>query len=62
MRNIISKKQLACPVCGFKRLIDADTSNKSELVPEKEIKSGWTPDYYQKCPCCKNQIGIRKVS
>lgn len=61
MKKINYKKQLKCPVCGFKRLIDANLDNISELVPEKEIKDGWTPDYYQKCPCCKNQIGIKKI-
>ena len=37
MSNIIRQiihKQLRCPVCGFKRLIDADADNVSELVPE----------------------------
>lgn len=56
------KKQLCCPACGFKRLIDADFMIQSELIPEKEIPRGWVPDYYQKCPGCKNQIGIKKVS
>lgn len=61
MEKIIHKKQLKCPVCN-RRLIDAQEDTESELVPEKEIKSGWVPDYFQKCPSCKNQIGIRKVS
>ena len=55
------KKQLPCPVCGFRRLIDADESNESELVPESQIEDGWHPDYFQKCKKCGNQIGIRKV-
>ena len=56
------KKRLSCPVCKFKRLIDADENNHSELRAEKDISNGWTADYYQKCPQCKNQIGIKKVS
>lgn len=55
------RKQLKCPVCGFKRLIDAEESNVSELIPESRMNSGYKPDYFQKCPQCKNQIGIRKL-
>ena len=58
----IHKKKLSCPVCNFNRLIDADESTMSELVPESSIVPGWIPDYYQKCPVCKNQIGIKKLS
>lgn len=57
----MGKKQLKCPSCGH-RLIDAVSSNKSELVAEENMKAGWKPDYFQKCTCCKKQIGIRKVS
>lgn len=56
------KKQLKCPVCGFKRLIDSDANIKSELIAENKMQDGWKPDYYQKCPKCRNQIGIRKIS
>ena len=59
MDNRISLK---CPVCGFRRLIDSSASIKSELKVESDINKGWIADYYQKCPQCKNQIGIRKVS
>lgn len=55
------KKQLACPVCGFKRLVDADQNTKSELCEESQIKPGWRPDYYAKCKKCGKQIGIKKV-
>lgn len=58
----VHKKKLSCPVCNFKRLIDADESTKSELIPESRIEPGWVPDYYQKCPVCKSQIGIKKLS
>ena len=58
----IHKKRLCCPVCNFNRLIDADESTKSELIPESKIEPGWIPDYYQKCPVCKSQIGIKKLS
>lgn len=57
----MKKKKIACPLCGFSRLIDADENVKSELKPESEITDAWHPDYIQKCPQCKNQIGIRKV-
>lgn len=60
--QVKNRKQLPCPICGFKRLIDANSDNKSELMAEKDIEKGWIPDYYQKCPNCKNQIGIKKVS
>lgn len=56
------KKKLSCPVCGFNRLIDADIDNQSELISEDKMPKDWQPDYFQKCPHCKNQIGIRKVS
>lgn len=56
------KKKIPCPVCGFHRLIDAEASNQSELRAEENITLDWKPDYFQKCPRCKNQIGIRKVS
>lgn len=59
LRN--KKKRIQCPVCGFPRLIDADANTESELIPEEEVKEGQEPDYYQKCPQCKKQIGIRKV-
>lgn len=55
------KKQLVCPVCGFKRLVDADQNTKSELCEESQIKPGWRPDYYAKCKKCGKQIGIKKV-
>lgn len=57
-----NRTQLDCPICGFKRLIDSDINTKSELKPEKDIKNGWHADYFQKCPRCKNQIGIKKIS
>lgn len=59
--RIGGKKKLGCPVCGFKRLIDADENNESELIAEEQMPDGWHPDYFQKCPQCKKQIGIRKV-
>ena len=55
------KKQLACPFCGFKRLVDAEQDTKSELCEESQIKPGWKPDYYAKCKKCGRQIGIKKV-
>lgn len=56
------RKNLSCPLCGFRRLIDADENNESELIAEEQMPDGWHPDYFQKCPQCKKQIGIRKVS
>ena len=61
IKMIAHRKALPCPVCGFGRLIDSTSDNKSELVPEKDIKDGWVPDYFQKCPRCKTQIGIKKI-
>lgn len=58
---LFRKKQIPCPVCGFRRLIDAEMDNLSELMPENKMPDGWHPDYFQKCPQCKKQIGIRKV-
>ncbi len=62
MVKIIAKKQLECPVCGFPRLIDAEAHTVSEMIPEDRIRTGWQPDYFQKCRKCGNQIGIKKVS
>lgn len=55
------KKQLACPFCGFKRLVDSEQDTKSELCEESQIKPGWKPDYYAKCKKCGRQIRIKKV-
>ena len=59
---MIIAKSIECPLCGFRRLIDARPDIVSELIPESDMPPGWTPDYIQKCPRCKQQIGIRKVS
>ena len=50
------KKHIACPVCGFRRLVDADEKTKSEVCEESEIKPDWRPDYYAKCKKCGKQI------
>ena len=55
------KRQIACPVCGFKRLVDADEKTKSEVCEESQIRPGWRPDYYAKCKKCGKQIGIKKI-
>ena len=55
------KKQLACPVCGFKRLVDADINTKSELREESMMEPGWKADYFAKCRKCGKQIGIKKI-
>ncbi len=55
------RKQLACPNCGFKRLVDADENTKSELYEESQMRSGWRADYYAKCKKCGKQIGIKKI-
>ena len=54
--RITIKKQLACPVCGFNRLVDASQNTKSELSEESQIKPGWRPEYYAKCKKCGKQI------
>lgn len=56
------KKQLCCPVCGFKRVVDAGENVKSELYAESAMPPNWRPDYFTKCCKCGNQIGIKKVS
>ena len=58
----IKRKPLTCPVCGFRRLIDSSYATLTELRAEKDIEGLWIPDYFQKYPKCKNQIGIKKVS
>ena len=55
------RKQLACPNCGFRRLVDADENTKSELYEESQMRSGWRADYYAKCKKCGKQIGIKKI-
>ena len=55
------KKKLCCPVCGFKRVVDANESIKSELYAESKMPPNWIPDYLTKCGNCHNQIGIKKV-
>ena len=54
-------KKLKCPLCGY-RLIDSAEECITELRPGDEKIRGWKPDYMQKCPKCKREIGIRKVS
>lgn len=56
------KRMLPCPECGFRRLIDADEHTKTETIAEVKMPQDWIPDFFQKCPQCKKQIGIRKVS
>jgi DNA-directed RNA polymerase subunit RPC12/RpoP len=60
-RGADMKKHIACPVCGFKRLVDADEKTQSEVCEESQIKTGWRPDYYAKCKKCGKQIGIKKI-
>ena len=55
------KKRLSCPVCGFKRLVDADERVISELYDESKMPPGWKADYFAKCCKCGCQIGIKKV-
>lgn len=57
---MIKRIPLTCPICK-KRLIDTTENTESELIPEDKIQGNWLPDYFQKCPKCKNQIGIRKI-
>lgn len=62
MKMKAKNSRLACPLCGFQRLIDTEPNNVSDLIPEKDFKSGIKYDYVQKCSRCKQQIYIRKVS
>ncbi len=53
-------RALHCPKCGRGRLIDENTSVKSEMhVVENDEPS--PADYYIKCAVCKAQIGVRKI-
>jgi len=56
------KKSISCPVCGYERLIDTSVDTRSELIEEGKMPPEWKPDYYQKCHCCKKEIGIKKIS
>ena len=62
MKMKAKNNKLKCPNCGFERLIDANDTNVSELIPEYDFKFGMHYDYKQKCGCCKTQIYISKVS
>lgn len=57
--SVAMRRQLSCPVCG-QHLVDADDNTKSQVRPVQK-NSKWIPDYYQKCPRCKNDIGIKTV-
>ena len=58
---IDNKIKLYCPLCNF-RLLDSSILIRSELKADKDVDEKWRPDYYIKCPRCKNQIAIRKLS
>jgi len=52
--------RLPCPACHFERLIDTGQHTKSQTFTAGE--PGYNDaDYYQKCFCCKAEIGIRKI-
>ncbi len=53
------RKKLKCPLCK-KRVIDAGPTVKSE-VRVVEPDENWEADYYTKCRCCKNEIGLKKT-
>jgi len=54
------RPRLPCPACEFKRLIDTGYHTLSRTLVAGE--SGYqNADYYQKCPCCKSEIGILKI-
>lgn len=55
------RKMLTCPVCGFKRLIDAAEDTVSQLYPADMMPQGWQPDYFQKCSHCRSEIAIKKI-
>lgn len=51
--------QIKCPFCKY-RIIDSNADINTRTGPEEEAP-GWIPDYIQKCPRCKKQIGLKKV-
>ena len=61
--NFCSKHRprLPCPICEFKRLIDTGqhTLSRTLVAGESDYPNA---DYYQKCPCCKAEIGIQKLN
>jgi transcriptional regulator with XRE-family HTH domain len=56
------RQRLACPACGFGRLIDTGMWIRSEMHIMGR-HNDWEADYYTKCPNpkCKAEIGIRKI-
>lgn len=56
------KKQVECPKCGFKRLVDANITVRIEAYEENEMPLNWNPDYFIKCKKCRHQIGLRTAS
>lgn len=55
----MTKIQIRCPNCG-QRIIDSNAEIGTRVGPEEEGPD-WIPDYIQKCPRCKKQIGIQKI-
>lgn len=55
------KIKLACLVCCFKCLVDADSNAKAKFCKESKSRKGWKPDYYAKCSKCGKQIEINKI-
>lgn len=51
---------LRCPICN-RRIIDSAVGVKVRLFPSKSTE-GDPPDFYLKCPGCKKEIAIKKIS
>ena len=57
-------KHEPCPVCGFGRLLDSSADIITDILVatsfDESEKNGWKPDFFAKCPKCKNEFGYRR--
>ena len=56
-------KHEPCPVCGFGRLLDSSADIITDILVATSFddsgKNEWKPDFFAKCPKCKNEFGYR---
>ena len=53
------KVHVPCPACDFKRILDSESSVRSEVLEESDISPGYKPDFYTKCPKGGKTIAIK---
>jgi len=58
--HIMHSGSLACPCCGWHRLIDTGKRTRSRTISPNDPEHP-DADYYQKCPRCGEQVGIKKI-